>query len=439
MRLRDRVREVAGRAGPAPVRERGVLGAVREQRRLLHERDGATAGDGRRSDAAGARPAVIVATRVYTPEPVAAAFREEALAHALADAGADVTVLTTRDPAASGRETPHPGVRVSRAPVKRDRQGQVRGYVSYLSFDIPLALRLLGQRRLDAIVSEPPPTTGGVVMVLAAIRRVPFVFYAADVWSDATDSVGGVPAPIRLAVRLAETTVWRRAARVLTISPGVDDRVRLLTRSRVRTAMIGNGIDTETFRPDGPDAGEAGPYFVYAGTVSEWQGADVFVEAFARVRASHPGVRLLFFSEGTGRDALAELVRELGVEGVELRDKVAPSRVAEFLRGAVAGLSSITPGQGYEFALPTKVYAATACGTPVIHAGEGAAHDRVASGSLGWACAHDAGEVAAAMVSALEGDSVPDGGHLRSWTLEHASLAGCAAKGAQQVLATLRV
>lgn len=434
MSLRARARAVAGRERPAssPLRERGVLDAVREQRHLLTERDRV------RSGAPAARPAVVVATRVYTPEPVAAAFREEALAHALADVGADVTVLTTRDPAAGGREAPHPGVRVSRAPVKRDRQGQVRGYVSYLSFDLPLTLRLLTRHRLDAIVSEPPPTTGGVVMVVAALRRVPYVFYAADVWSDATDSVGGVPAPVRLAVRLAETTVWRRAARVLTISPGVDHRVQQLTRGRARTAMIGNGIDTETFRPDGPDAGEAGPYFVYAGTVSEWQGADVFVEAFARVRATHPGARLLFFSEGTGREALAELVRELGVEGVELRDKVEPSRIAEHLRGAVAGLSSITPGQGYEFALPTKVYAATACGTPVIHAGEGAAHERIASGGLGWACPHDAEAVAAAMVSALERDGTPDSGHLRTWTLEHASLAGCAAQGAQQVLATLR-
>lgn len=382
-------------------------------------------------------PHVVMATRVFTPEPVAAAFREEALAEALAAAGAEVTVLTTRDPAAHGDRGARHGVRVSRAPVKRDRQGQVRGYLSYLSFDVPLALRLLLRRRVDAIVAEPPPTTGAVVMALAALRRVPYVFYAADVWSDATDSVGGVPGPVRAAVRLAETTVWRRAARVLTISPGVDRRVHELTDGRARTAMIGNGIDTDTFTPEGPDAGEEGPYLVYAGTVSEWQGADVFVEAFAAVRAAHPTARLLFFSEGTGRDHLAALVRERGIEGIELRDKIPPARVAAFLRGAVAGLSSITPGQDYEFALPTKVYAATACGTPVIHAGPGAAHDRVADNGLGWACAHDADEVAVAMDRALRGDGTPDARHLRDWTLANASLAGCAAQGAQQVLATL--
>ena len=83
-------------------------------------------------------PHVVVATRVYAPEPVAAAFRQEALVVALERAGAEVTVLTTTAPGTSAVRSR--AGRVSRWPVKRDDQGQVRGYFSYLSFDIPLAL-----------------------------------------------------------------------------------------------------------------------------------------------------------------------------------------------------------------------------------------------------------------------------------------------------------
>jgi glycosyltransferase involved in cell wall biosynthesis len=85
--------------------------------------------------------------------------------------------------------------------------------------------------------------------------------------------------------------------------------------------MIGNGIDTRAFTPDGPGAAGEDPYFVYAGTVSEWQGADVFVDAFAQLRRSHPRVRLRFFSEGTGREALEARVRARGIEGVEFHAK----------------------------------------------------------------------------------------------------------------------
>lgn len=388
-----------------------------------------------------ARPVhVVIATRVYSPEPVAAAFRQEALAQALRRAGAEVTVLTTRTPGSAS--VPTRGIQVSRFPVKRDRQGQVRGYLSYLSFDIPLALRLLLRRRMDVLVLEPPPTTGLVGMVASMIRRAPYVFYAADVWSDATDSVEGVPPVVRTLVRLAETTVWKRAARVLTISPGVQQRLEQLAGARKGFEMVGNGIDTDTFTPDGPDAGEdpegTSPYFVYAGTVSEWQGASVFVEAFAQVGATHPQARLLFFSEGSGRDQLESLVRERGIEGIEFRDKIPPADVARYLRGAVAGLSSITPGQGYEFALPTKIYAATACGTPVIHAGEGAAHQRIADNHLGWACDYDSSDVAQAMTEALNGQDLPRAEHLRAWTVENASLSACGDRAAAAVLSAHR-
>jgi glycosyltransferase involved in cell wall biosynthesis len=173
------------------------------------------------------------------------------------------------------------------------------------------------------------------------------------------------------------------------------------------------------------------------GTVSEWQGASVFVDAFARVRRQRPDARLLFFSEGTGRDDLEQQVRAQGIEGIEFRDKIPPARVARFLRGARAGLSSITPGQGYEFALPTKIYAATATGTPIIHAGTGAAHDRIAEAGLGWACQYDAEDVARAMLAAIDAADAPSSAHLRRWTLENASLAGCADKAAREVLETL--
>ena len=65
---------------------------------------------------------VIIATRIYAPEPGAAAQRLTALAAHLADQGHDVEVLTARVPKAlRGTEREHPGVRVRRAQVLRDR------------------------------------------------------------------------------------------------------------------------------------------------------------------------------------------------------------------------------------------------------------------------------------------------------------------------------
>ena len=130
---------------------------------------------------------VTLATRTFTPEPTAAALRLGALARALAAGGDRVRVLTSclapsvaRDARqlVDGGAEPGEGrglVEVRRAPVLRDRTGAVRGYVSYMSFDVPLVARLLTGPRPDVVVSEPPPTTGAAVRIACAARRVPYV------------------------------------------------------------------------------------------------------------------------------------------------------------------------------------------------------------------------------------------------------------------------
>src|SRR5699024_7919711 len=132
--------------------------------------------------------------RIFLPEPSAASFRLAALVRALADDGARVDVLTVSPPAGvepgDGAPSAALPARVRRAPVLRDGSGYVRGYLPYLSFDLPLVWRLLRTRRPAVVVAEPPPTTGVVVRLVCALRGIPYVYYAADVWSDASASTG---------------------------------------------------------------------------------------------------------------------------------------------------------------------------------------------------------------------------------------------------------
>ena len=131
---------------------------------------------------------------------------------------------------------------------------------------------------------------------------------------------------------------------------------------------------------------------------------------------------MLFFSEGAHRDALESRARERGLEGVEFRHRLPAAEVAAYIRGAVAALSSVAPGQGYDFAVATKMFAATACGTPVIQSGAGYGNRLVEENGLGWSVPYTAEAVAAAMTAALEGDDRPSRAHLRAWTEQDASL-----------------
>lgn len=376
---------------------------------------------------------VAIASRIFEPEPSAASFRLQALAEACASAGHETTVLTVRPPKHIGTEQARAprSYRTRRFPVLRDRTGYVRGYLQYLSFDVPLFFRVLLGPKRDALVVEPPPTTLFFAGLAARVRRIPVFAYAADVWSDASESAGA-PAFVVNAVRRMERRGWNRARGVLSVNHGVTDRVRAIA-PRAVVETVGNGIDTTIFRVDGPvsDAGEETPYAIYTGTASEWQGAEVFVRAIAQLRRAGSPLRLIFLGQGTAFPALERLADELDAP-VEFRAPVPPEEAAAWLRGAAVSLASIQPGAGYDFAYPTKIFAAWGCGAPVVYAGPGPAREVLeANPMLGLGVAHDPSAVAKALQTVVgtalaDGAPLHDRGAIAAWAAQHVSLSGVA-------------
>lgn len=371
---------------------------------------------------------VVIATRLYPPEVGAAAFRLKALATALEAARTSVTVLTTVPPAGSVTERG-----VSRWPVLRDAGGNVRGYIQYLSFDLPLFFRLL-LTRTDVVVSEPPPTTGLVVAASSWLRRRPYVYYAADVWTDALIAMGAA-APVVTVMRWIEGIALRKAARVIAISSGVAEQLPRFGVPPDRVTVAGNGIDTQTFRPDGPKESPGHPYFVYTGTMSEWQGAEIFIEALQHLR-TESNAHLYYFGQGSSEARLRELARRIAPGQVTFGGVKSPEETASWIRGAVGALVSIVPGQGYDFAKPTKIYAAGACGTPVIYAGAGECSSMVSDNRLGESVSFNPAEVAAAMTRLLDGNDVGIESRI-SWVQKNASLQRAGERAAAAVLSIL--
>lgn len=367
------------------------------------------------------------------PEPAAASFRLAALAEALHRAGAKVTVLTAapyRDAVAQ-----IPGVTIRTSPVKRDHEGYVRGYTSYLSFDLPLMLRLLPVKRPDIVVAEPPPTTGAVVRAATALRNVPYAYYAADIWSDAAASAG-VPSTVLRALASVERGVLGSADLVLSVSEGVTQRLSQLGVRRT-VVTVGNGVDLGAFTRTGPLPAVGGPYFVYAGTASEFQGATIFAEAFVEVQRLVPGARLVVLGQGSDLSRIARTAARLPDGTIVLMGRQPPQIAAQWLRGAVASLVSIRPGVGYDFARPTKIYASAACGTPVIFAGPAPTQDYVRANRLGRASDFSASRLRSEMLQALQDPPSPtERQRLADWAERSVSLQAAAERAAEAVLRT---
>ncbi len=374
---------------------------------------------------------VTVVSRLYAPEVGAASFRLKALVDGLGAAGARVNVVTTKAPA--GSKPFKPSYKISRWPVLRDAGGNVRGYVQYLSFDIPMFFRILLGPRPDVFVVEPPPTSGFVVKTVAWLRRVPYVYFSADVSSSAARGIGVNPAVVKV-LTAVERSILSSASAVLAVSDGVEREIGQLTGNTARVVNVGTGVDTAAFSYEGPKEPAEGRYFVYAGTMSEIQGAGVFVDAFKEIAAEYPDVQLMMFGQGVELEELKASAAPLSGR-VRFLPPAQGTEIARWHRGAVANLASVRPGRGYDFAFATKALAGLSAGAPAVYAGVGPLAEIIREHRLGIACEWDAVSVADAMRTMLEhpfdGDRRKQ---LSEWVEENYSLNAVGAAGAEAVL-----
>lgn len=381
---------------------------------------------------------VVIATRIFGPEVSAASGILRTWAEEFRDRGAKVTILTARPPRGSVIDDP-PGIEIRRAPVKRDRQQYVRGYLSYMSFDIPLAFRLLFSRKADLYIVEPPPTTVAVVRVIAALRRTPYVVRAADYWAEAAELVTSNRFVLST---LRRVEVWGlQGARVLFAAhQPLIERFRALGIT-TRAVPIGFGADTQHFRYNG-EAPADPPLFVYAGTHSEWHGAGIFVEAMREVVQQRPDARLAYYGNGEDRAALHARAVELEIDhAVAFHPPIPPSELAAILASATISVASLAPVAANEYALATKVYSSLAAGCPVIFTGVGPtiAFLDEADHPAGVAVPYEPGAVAAAMIAAMDAPLQPPArAELARWSSTQFSLSAIATQVVDESLAIIR-
>lgn len=144
------------------------------------------------------------------------------------------------------------------------------------------------------------------------LRRRPRIVFTPHGWSWL---VGGSLAP---AYRAFERATAPLADVIVAVSD--DDRavgLEVLSRSADRVVVIGNGVDTDRFAPDGrvADRGPE-PLLVCVGRLTEAKGQPLAIEALARMRT--PDVRLRLVGDGEDEALLRDLaVREGVAERVE--------------------------------------------------------------------------------------------------------------------------
>lgn len=164
-----------------------------------------------------------------------------------------------------------------------------------------------------------------------------------------------------------ERRVWRRAGGFVTTTAGIRASFEAAYGARERTRAIPNGCDPPAAR-EFPGLSEERPSRVlYAGQLYPWKGADVLVEAMAKV----PDARLVLLGGLAGErdfERVRALVEARGLAGrAELPGTLPQAQVAqELARASVVAVPFLQTAMTERHTSPLKAFEAMAAGRPIV-------------------------------------------------------------------------
>jgi glycosyltransferase involved in cell wall biosynthesis len=142
--------------------------------------------------------------------------------------------------------------------------------------------------RPDVIYATSPPLTIAVPALAAAARwRAPLVFEVRDLWPEAPIQMGALANPrLQRQARSLEREAYKRARRVIALSPGIRDGVIGAGVPAGKVVLVPNASDLDLFQPAHPPERFLVSYF---GTMGEANDLSLAIEA-ARLLPDMPFV-----------------------------------------------------------------------------------------------------------------------------------------------------
>lgn len=204
-------------------------------------------------------------------------------------------------------------------------------------------------------------------------RGVPYVFEVRDLWPAVFVDLGVLRN--RLIIRVLESVemfLYRRAARVVTVTRSFADHIAARGIPRERLAVVTNGVDERRFAPGRRDEELARAEGLESRFVVLYLGAHGISHALARVLDAAASlrdlddVRVVLVGEGAEKEALRSKASAEGLDNVVFHDGVPKDDVVRWYRLADVGLVPLRDVPLFDTFIPSKMFELMAAGLPVV-------------------------------------------------------------------------
>lgn len=312
-----------------------------------------------------------------------------------------------------------------------------RRVLNWLSYSVSAMWSGLRQRRVDVIyASSPHLLTGLVGLVLAKVRRVPFVLEIRDLWPHILVHMGQMSESnaVYRALVVLEEFLYRYAARIVVMAPGVE--AELLERGvpSEKLLYIPNGADPDDFEPSRERLELREKYgfsrltAVYAGAHGPANGLDQLLDAAGEVRDS--AVDIVLVGSGVSKEKLMKKAARMGLTNVRFMDPIPKSEIPDILHAADFGLHVLADVELFRTAVsPNKLFDYMGAGLPVLTNCPGLVANWVRAAGCGFSVTPGGLAEGLQRIAALdEGERVTKGHSGRNWLRDNQSRSAMAGR-----------
>jgi colanic acid biosynthesis glycosyl transferase WcaI len=245
-----------------------------------------------------------------------------------------------------------------------------------------------------AYVPQGPMTVGLPACALRLLRRIPFVLHIQDLWPDSLLSTGMFNNKLGLKMVSGWCDfVYKRSARIVTITPGMKRRLIERGVPEDKLEVIYNWCDDSQICRGKPDEelarslSMAGRFnIVFAGNMGKAQAISPVLDAARIVGQQQPDIQFVFVGGGVDVESLKQKAAELGLKNVLFLARRPVSEIGNILSLADVLFVHLKKDTLFEITIPSKTQAYMAAGRPILIGVPGDATDLVTQANAGLPC-----------------------------------------------------
>jgi len=250
-----------------------------------------------------------------------------------------------------------------------------RRVLSFLSFSLRAIKYALKEKDVDMVIATSTPLTVAIPTLLRFyLKRTPYVFEVRDLWPEGPIQMGLIKNPVLIKfLRWFEKLIYKKAAHVITLSPGMQEGVVKYIPSS-RTSMIPNMAKIDKFRKR-----EKNKIFerdlklrnnsfkvIYFGQMGESNAIPYIIKTIELINKKTETIEFIFAGHGKFFNYVEETIINHGWDNVKLFERMPMDAISELLNLCDLSLITFCDLPILKTNSPNKLFDSISAGVPVI-------------------------------------------------------------------------